>query len=848
MTNRRTAVQARHKRVPFAHFLPYWDVLDDVVVLVDGSLGAGFRLVPRVAEILDDEQKDWISSRLENVLTTLPDGVCFQVMLTRHGNFDDSLREHLGFLNGASAGAISRLAHLLTEDRVRQYRAWAKEGLLKRTSCYFFVLLPAKRDDVPGYLRKIVMALKPPKTFVQRRKEEHQRLVRELNRICSTLQEALSAVGLHPVRLTDADNLELLYRTLNPARAFTLGCPRVEVGRRSPSGGRSLREQLVYADYAIDPDRTGFVLDGLHHRIVSLKVQPEATFPAMGALLARGAHDLDVIVTGYTPNKAGELTALKARKRITSGLRLQHVMMGRADVDVESDVQDQQLDQTIRDLVETSRRLVHAEIFLLIRGPDRDATRETADHVLLSLRSLNGAEGLLEHHATTLAFLESLPYATRRVPYGKGGVHVDGVRPQRFRSDNLADLLPIWGEWEGHASPAVLFGARRGGLVKFDPFNPAQPAWNSAVVGTTGGGKSFLVNYLVGQYLSQNPMIFIVDVGGSYRKLCGLLEGQYVEFSLDDPVTINPFRLTEGRTEPARTQVAFLTALISRMLAEEGEERIPRRERAVVEEAIRTLYSQRKAGQELTLSDYVQVLRSEDAESVSIARRLGQWVGEGSYGRFFDGPNRFRPRTGAVVFDLKGLSDYPDLQSTMLLTIINFIWQNVEHVQDRKKLVVFDEVWSLLKNPAAGRFVEESFRTFRKHGAAAIAITQDIRDFSEAQVGRSILSNAPNKFLLAHKGDTRPLRQALNLADVTMGLVESLTQRRGEYSEVYFISGQGEGVVQVRPTKLEYVAYNTDPGFLATWEDTVRLCGSVEKALKHLAGQDEGGPGEKGVA
>ena len=90
------------------------------------------------------------------------------------------------------------------------------------------------------------------------------------------------------------------------------------------------------------------------------------------------------------------------------------------------------------------------------------------------------------------------------------------TRTRRVKTSTLADLLPLYGPWEGHATPSILLQSQAMNLIPFDPFSSELTNANQIVSGGSGSGKSFMTNILLLQLLKENPRVYIVDVGGSY--------------------------------------------------------------------------------------------------------------------------------------------------------------------------------------------------------------------------------------------------------------------------------------------------------------------------------------------
>src|ERR1019366_7854621 len=125
------------------------------------------------------------------------------------------------------------------------------------------------------------------------------------------------------------------------------------------------------------------------------------------------------------------------------------------------------------------------------------------------------------------------------------------VRAKRVKTDNLADFLPLYEPYQGKGvRPVCLFHNRFSGLVSYDPFDQRLPNYNGLVTGSSGAGKSFLNNLILLQFMTQKPVVFVIDIGSSYRKLCEFMNGQYIDIAppkdTETRKAINPFQLEEG--------------------------------------------------------------------------------------------------------------------------------------------------------------------------------------------------------------------------------------------------------------------------------------------------------------
>jgi type IV secretory pathway VirB4 component len=303
-------------------------------------------------------------------------------------------------------------------------------------------------------------------------------------------------------------------------------------------------------------------------------------------------------------------------------------------------------------------------------------------------------------------------------------------------------------------------------------------------------------------------------------------------------MTVNPFDLAPGETTPSSDKIKFLTGLVELMTKEEGETRLPRLERAEIEEAISRTY---ETGKPARLSVLREILLANDDVTIRrYGRILTPWCGETPYGQFVDRDTTIEFHKPIVAFDLKGMETYPDLQSVCLFIITDFIWREIQKDRARKKFLVFDECWKLLENEAGASFIAEVFRTFRKYYASAIAISQNIDDFAKSKVAGAILSNSSIKWCLTQKGaDQARLKEVLQLNDNEMALVASLHQERGLYSEAFLMAQDARAVVAIDSTPLEYWIATTDPRDLAVIEAEIAKAPDQDSlaVLSTLAGR-----------
>jgi conjugal transfer ATP-binding protein TraC len=409
---------------------------------------------------------------------------------------------------------------------------------------------------------------------------------------------------------------------------------------------------------------------------------------------------------------------------------------------------------------------------------------------------------------------------------------------RKIKTNNLADFLPVYGPREGDDDPAVIFRNRLNGLISFNPFDPGLPNYNSLVTGSSGAGKSFLNNCILLQELARGLRVFIIDIGGSYKKLTEALGGQYMEMNLSETYKLNPFDIPDPRLEPSQQKIKSLLAVIESMVSEDEKVKLPKLDRVLLEKAVIDLYADKRQSNEVpTLSDLAKSLKDfEEPSCKAISKMLYTWTGSRPYGRLLDGMGSLHTNAPICTFDLKGLSNYPDLQGVMILILTDFILSQIEGDKNCKKRIILDEAWELLKSQAAASFMEYCARTLRKTGSGITFITQGVDEIVASPIGSAILNNTATKFVMLQKGNSEVLRDALKLNSQQLDLVHSLAQKKGEYSEGFMIEGDHRQVVRIYPSPFEYWLSTSDAGdnqYLESLrKDGHTLVSAIEEAAK----------------
>ena len=365
---------------------------------------------------------------------------------------------------------------------------------------------------------------------------------------------------------------------------------------------------------------------------------------------------------------------------------------------------------------------------------------------------------------------------------------------RRMTHHNAVRMAPLLAEWKGTRTPAMLLCGRRGQVMPLDFFDNDSGNFNVIVAGTSGSGKSMFLNEVAASYLAGGAQVWIIDIGRSYEKLCRLLGGEFLEFGVEAaPLCLNPFA-SVNRIE---TDMELLEPLLALMIS--PGRTLPEYQRACLQAAIKLAW--RRHGRRAdpgALRD--ALLAGEDGNDPRVrdmAVMLYPYTAEGAWGPLFSGGSAAGFGGGLTVIELEELQARRDLQAIVLFMLMYRISQAMYHDRSRRKLVIIDEAWDLMRSPAAADFIEHGYRRARKYNGAFLSAAQSIADFHANAAALAALDNSDWCILMRQKAER--IRQLsgenrLALGEGEKRMLLSLCTRRGCYSEMLVRSEQGTGI------------------------------------------------------
>jgi len=353
----------------------------------------------------------------------------------------------------------------------------------------------------------------------------------------------------------------------------------------------------------------------------------------------------------------------------------------------------------------------------------------------------------------------------------------------KLNSEPLSSLFPFV-SFDLTSDKGILFGINRhnSSLILFDRFSLEN--YNSVVFAKSGAGKSYAVKLEVLRSLMFDTDVIIIDPEREYEYLADATGGRHFNISLSSEHHINPFdlpKIQEGE-DPAdvlRSNTITLVGLFRIMLGGLTPE-----EDALIDRAITETYALKDITGDSDfsniepplLSDFEMVLAGMEG-SDSLVQRLSKYT-KGTWSGFLNRPTNVDISKQLIVFSVRDMED--ELKPIAMYIVTHFIWNAIRR-NLRKRLLVIDEAWWMMKSEDTASFLYSLAKRGRKYYLGVATITQDVDDFLRSPYGRPILTNSSIQLLL---------KQSPTVID-TLQEVFNLTN---EEKYLLLESGVGEGI------------------------------------------------------
>ncbi|MHB8913569.1 MAG: VirB4-like conjugal transfer ATPase, CD1110 family [Minisyncoccota bacterium] len=338
----------------------------------------------------------------------------------------------------------------------------------------------------------------------------------------------------------------------------------------------------------------------------------------------------------------------------------------------------------------------------------------------------------------------------------------------KLNSSPLSSIFPFV-SFDLTSDRGILYGINRhnSSLIIFDRFSLEN--YNSVVFAKSGSGKSYATKLEILRSLMFGTDVIVIDPEREYDQLAEATGGRSFNISLSSENHINPFDLPPVREDEdpkdiLRSNIISLVGLFRIMLGGLSPE-----EDAIVDRAISETYALKDITGEADfsnaepplLSDFEQVLSGMEG-SDSLIERLSKYT-RGTWAGFMNQPTNIDLKQQFAVFSVRDMED--ELKPIAMYIITHYIWNEVRH-EMKKRLLIIDEAWWMMKSEDTASFLYSLAKRGRKYYLGVCTITQDVEDFLKSPYGRPILTNSSMQLLLKQSPTTIDvLQKTFNLTD-----------------------------------------------------------------------------------
>ena len=787
-----------------AEELPYWGWLEDgqSCLTRSGELVAAGRIRPAVTDGKTPEQIDRVLGLWQRLLSGLGPGTRLQFHMLRRPSRAESPRDNgsdIASLSGRKRGAF--LAGRV--QRLDSYAVWSHNPGLR----------PVGGSSGSGTLSRLKRPRKRGgKTGTTYLASEIESTA---DRFRAMIDAGRSLVAEHtPVEMLGAHEASgLLSELTNKPGTHWDGAT-----------GSGMNWRLALSE--LEAERSHLKLDGEPVILYSLLSPPGQAH----ANLLKDLYCLDAVTTVSLEWRPWTTEA--ARRRIRSAQRhyfaRRYSMMAHAQdaqgtaaamVDSAAAAESDRLGHALVELEADGVAYGEASLTVALHGELEEIERLDGD--VRRLFAAHDAKVIREGYGQLPAWFARLPAQPRRRQ----------VRRVFVSAGLAACLAPVFGPPKGHRKsrhldrePLAVFETAWRTAYRYDLF--AGDVGHTLILGATGSGKSFALNFLLVEALKYDPRILILDLGGSYRWLTRFLGGRYLELApgeAEPTLRLQPFALP-----PTTRTFQFLTGWVLRLLKLGGYE-ADGADTSEVRARIEDLYA--LGTERRTLSVLAGSLPS------AMWPALSRWTEGGAWGAFFDnapsGEADIEFRDWQVI-DLAGAAEHADLCEAALAYLLERMRLEIEDPAEtaRLKLMVVDEAWRYMQDPAVLNYLAEAAKTWRKKNAALVLATQSAVDVTGTPGASALLESIPTKLFLANPELPAAAGALFRLNESEVAQVRELTPKR----ELYLRRPDEAAVLRLEVDPESYWLYTSSPLDAERRAEAVARHGPV-RGLEALAGR-----------
>lgn len=759
------------------------DFQDNIVRLKNGGLRRVVMVDGMNFDLKSEEEQNLITFGYQNFLN----GLDFPIQIVVHSR-KLNIEEYIQKLQARKTQEDNALLKTQIDEYAEFIKSFVENNAVMTKS--FFVVVPyepaPQLDQIPSPIA--LFKKEAPKAPVSDVVPQNQR--DQLNHRVEEVVMGLRQVGLRAIPLENAELLELFYNFYNPT---TTERRAGEISRAGSETG-NVEDILAPSSISISPNylkvgdkfaKTLFIFNYPRY-LASGWFSPIINYANL-LDISIFIHPIDTgIALRQLRNKAAQLES-QLHENAEKGL-VRSPLLETAYHDVES----------LRDSLQQSQeKMFRVGAYMTIYADTEQELKKIEAEVISMLDSklINVKPANFEQMK---GFVSVLPIANDNLM-----IHTP------LNSGPASSFFPFV-SLSLTSDDGILYGINRHNntLVIFDRFSLENA--NMVVFAKAGSGKSYATKLEIIRSLMMGTDVIVVDPENEYHTLAKAAGGSIFNISLASDSHINPFDIPiipegENPQETLKSHMVNLAGLIKLMVGG-----LNPTEEALLDRAITETYASRDitVGNDFSnatpplLGDLETVLRGMDGGAL-LADRLYRFT-KGNYAGFTNQPTNINIANRLIVFSIRDLE--AELRPVAMYIILNYIW-NLIRAQLKKRVLIIDEAWWMMKYEDSASFLFALAKRCRKYYLGITTITQDVEDFLQSPYGRPIITNSSLQLLLKQAPVALDgLAKAFGLTDIEKNYLLETNKGQG-----LFIAGLKRAAIQIVPSYFEDKVITTNP-------------------------------------
>jgi len=754
-----------------------------VVLLKDGGLRRVVMVDGINFDLKSEEEQEVITHTYQSLLNALDFSIQININ-SRKLNVDGYIKS----LEERLLKEDNELLKIQLEEYIEFVKSFVGSNPIMEKN--FFIVVPYDPVIIPGKGRGGLISMltggKKKRVDGGETKQEHlDQLGRRVDEVITNLRN----VGLRALALEDAELVELYYNQYNPSTIEKRGS-----GMSKSSGSMPLED--VLAPPTVEVKQNNLKIGDKLSKTLFVFNYPRYLSSGWFSQIINFPELIDISIFVHPTSTAIALRNLRKKAaQIESQINInQEKGLVRNPV-LETALNDV---ESLRDsLQRNEERLFDTAIYMTIYADnEKDLNKLAADITnTLDNKLMDTKEAVFEH---LKGFRSTLPIMKDKLQ-----IH------SPLNSGPVSSFFPFV-SLELTSDEGVLQGINRhnNSLIVFDRFSMENA--NMVIFGQAGAGKSYAAKLEILRSLIMGSDVLIIDPEAEYEELTEAVGGSIFKISIDSNSNINPFDLPliaegESPSEALKSHIVNLTGLIKLMLGE-----VSSQEEALLDQAITETYASRDitADSDFTgktpplLEDLEEILRNIEGGE-DMANRLYRFT-KGSYAGFVNEPSNVDIDNRLIVFSIRDLEE--ELRPIAMYIILNYIWGLIR-VELKRRFMVIDEAWIMMKHEDSASFLYSLAKRARKYYLGITNITQDVDDFIKSAYGKPIITNSSLQLLLKQSpANIDTVGKAFNLTEIEKNYLLETAVGQG-----LFVAGLKHAAIQIVPSYFEDKVITTDP-------------------------------------